>query len=392
MSALTSASVFTAAGVPALVVPIQSLRQVRAEVNLLALRPVVIAEPPKSRTLTAADVETVNETADAILASTLEEIKAYKEQTTGVDVVYFVTLAKDSKEQEHNIRKRAIAAGATVVLFKTSPTSRSLKVVSDGKSDVAVAFTLALEPGHVPTQPKLPASSLPIRPVVKVCGVKTVEAAKTALDNGADMIGMILVPGRARTVDTATALQISEYVRSYKGATDPPLKGTRVPVPGQPLFEYLASVPQKRPLVVGVFRNQPLAAVLELQQQLNLDLVQLHGDEPLSWCHLIPVPVIKRFTPGTPAFEECLLPGYFKYALLDSELGGEGKLVDRALIGSAIAKGARFLLAGGLTPENVAEAVKVEGIVGVDVSGGVETGGVKDLEKVKNFVLNARQV
>lgn len=205
-----------------------------------------------------------------------------------------------------------------------------------------------------------------VRPLVKVCGIKTVEAAKVALENGADMIGMILVPGRVRTVDIQTAGEISSFVQSFSSKS-------------------------KRPLIVGVFRNQPLDTVLDLQQRLSLDIVQLHGDEPLDWCRSIPVPVIKRFTPGTDRFEECLIPGYFEYALLDSELGGEGKMVDQSQIEGAISQGARFILAGGLTPENVGELVKSKGILGVDVSGGVETGGVKDLVKIKNFVLNARQ-
>lgn len=397
VSSLTPVSTFTAAGVPALIVPINSLREVRTQVDLLAIRPVLVAEAPKSRVLTVSDTAIVNDTADAILATSVEEIAGYKKQTPNLEIVHLVTITKESKDQEQSIRKKSIAAGATAVLFKsTVGNGREVKAYSDGKVDQPVNFTLALEPDHLPTPP-FNTKSGPTKPLVKVCGVKTVEAAKTALDSGADMIGMILVPGRARTVDAAVALQISQYVRSYKPSgssgvlsTAPP--STVVPLPGQNLFEYNASVPRPRPLIVGVFRNQPLAVVLAMQQQLELDIVQLHGDEPISWCNLIPVPVIKRFTPGTATFEECLLPGYFKYALLDSELGGEGKLVDRSLITGVIEKGARFLLAGGLTPDNVVEGLNVEGIIGVDVSGGVETNGVKDLEKVQSFVKNARSV
>lgn len=376
---------FTDAGAAALVVTIPHLRHTRASIGLLALRPVLIAEAPKNRDLTSQDVEILGDCADAIIANTYDEIATFKTQVGSVDVI-FVAPHKESKEADHSVLKKAFDAGAKVVIFKDH-TGRDVSVYPDMKTVAPLRFSFALHPDHLPASKA--AATAASRPLVKVCGVKTVEAAKTALEHGADLIGMILVPGRARTVDLAAAKEISAFVRSY----DRPHSTTTEPMrPGQNLFEYYASTSQQRPQIVGVFRNQPLASVLDLQQQLQLDLVQLHGDEPLEWCRLIPVPVIKRFTPGTAAFEECLLPGYFKYALLDSELGGEGKVVDRSLITDVIARGARFVLAGGLTAENVSEAVKVEGVVGVDVSGGVETNGVKDLDKVKRFVVNALAV
>lgn len=376
---------FTDAGAAALVVTIPHLRHTRASIGLLALRPVLIAEAPKNRDLTSQDVEILRDCADAIIANTYDEITTFKTQVGSVDVI-FVAPHKESKESEHGVLKKAFEVGARAVIFKDQ-TGRDVSVYPDMKAVAPLRFSFALHLDNVPV-PKS-AGTAASRPLVKVCGVKTVEAAKTALEHGADMIGMILVPGRARTVNVATALEISAFVRSYERPQPAIIQPMR---PGQNLFEYYASISQQRPQIVGVFRNQPLASVLDLQHQLQLDIVQLHGDEPLEWCRLIPVPVIKRFTPGTPAFEECLLPGYFKYALLDSELGGEGKVVDRSLITDVIGRGARFMLAGGLTAENVGEAVKVDGVVGVDVSGGVETNGVKDLDKVKRFVVNALAV
>ncbi|CAN6663088.1 hypothetical protein TRVA0_034S01530 [Trichomonascus vanleenenianus] len=233
-------------------------------------------------------------------------------------------------------------------------------------------------------------------PLVKVCGIRSVEAAKCALDSGADMIGMILVPNRARTVDIVTAKNISRYVRSYQRESDQiPASTTDYGVANMSLAEanshIMRDITRERPKIVGVFRNQTLVEILRLQRELELDVVQLHGSEPLEWCRMIPVPVIKRFTPNTAEFESSSVPGYHNFSLLDSELGGEGKLVDWTAISQQVKLGARFMLAGGLTPENVDQALATPGVFGVDVSGGVESSpGVKDLSKIRKFVQKAK--
>lgn len=238
-----------------------------------------------------------------------------------------------------------------------------------------------------------------VQPIVKVCGIKTVEAARVALENGANMIGMILVPGRSRTVTKAAALEISKFVHGYKrrfndGNNEPffaMLKSR-----GGSVFEMnwqIVSMKTKhRPAIVGVFRNQPLEDVLFWQHELQLDFVQLHGDEPLEWCRNIPVPVIKRFTPNTLEFETASTTGFHYMSLLDGEIGGEGKLVEWSSLQDQVRLGARFILAGGLNSANVTEALKVPGVCGVDVSGGVETHGEKNLDKIRSFVQNARSI
>jgi phosphoribosylanthranilate isomerase len=231
-------------------------------------------------------------------------------------------------------------------------------------------------------------------PLVKICGIKSVEAAKEALDSGADMIGMIMVPNRSRTVNLETAKQISNLIHEYRRDLEQ-RQGNEVSegeFSFQSCSERIRRETRCRPKVVGVFQNQPLSAILELQQQINLDVVQLHGSEPLEWCEEIPVPVIKRFTPGTETFSQCATPHLHSMCLLDGEIGGEGKLVDISSINEQANAGARFILAGGLTPDNVKQVLSnAEGVYGVDVSGGVETDGVKDLQKIRQFVTNAKQ-
>lgn len=232
-------------------------------------------------------------------------------------------------------------------------------------------------------------------PLVKVCGIKTLEAAQVAVDSGADMVGMILVPNRSRTVDLYEAKKISDYVHACRRRPQKNAFGSIGLDQHESQFEVTSKITrartQSRPLVVGVFQNQPLDVILTLQQELNLDMVQLHGSEPLEMCRLIPVPVIKRFTPGTVGFENCTVPGYHTLSLLDGEVGGEGRLVDWSAIKTQVALGARFILAGGLNASNVASALHTKGVYGVDVSGGVETNGQKDLGKIQQFVENARK-
>lgn len=239
-------------------------------------------------------------------------------------------------------------------------------------------------------------------PLVKICGTRSAEAAKTAVEAGADLIGIILVQGRTRCVSNETALEISNAIRSTpkpssKNSTR--LTSTSIPNAASDAFAHAASTHLARPdraLLVGVFRNQPLDYVLEQQRTLNLDVVQLHGDEPVEWASLIPVPVIRAFKPGQPGLAR---RGYHALPLLDSGAGGSGQQLDLKEVKETLERDGdlRVLLAGGLGPENVADAVRGLGevgvrVVGVDVSSGVEVDGKQDLGKIRAFVEAAKGV
>ncbi|KAK9451884.1 N-anthranilate isomerase [Limtongia smithiae] len=202
-----------------------------------------------------------------------------------------------------------------------------------------------------------PSSRAP--PLVKICGTRTPEAAQHAVESGADLIGMICVPNVKRTVKAEQARAISRAVRA------------------------LERIRREGPFVVGVFRNQSLEEVLAVQADYELDMVQLHGKEPLEWTKAISVPVIKTFGP---ADQGVGTPGLHSVALLDSGSGGEGTM----LPWEALPTGSTFVLAGGLTPDNVAGATRVPNVGGVDVSSGVETDGRQDLDKITLFIRNAK--
>ena len=238
--------------------------------------------------------------------------------------------------------------------------------------------------------------------VVKVCGLKTKEAAEVAIENGASLLGMILVPGRARTIDDESAKEIVQLCaekRSKKGSkiqtsTELIKHVKSLDIKGPEWFEAVSKcIVENGPFAVGVFRNQSLEDVLAKSRELNLDIVQLHGSENVDeFVNSLNVPIMPRFVLNKPGFENALTTHKFLMPLLDSEAGGEGKLIDwndAATFGKDM-KG-RYLLAGGLNPENVVNALAVEGCCGVDVSGGVETDGIKDNCKIEAFIHNAIQ-
>jgi len=232
--------------------------------------------------------------------------------------------------------------------------------------------------------------------LVKICGTRKAEAASEAIKAGADLIGMILVPGRGRHVPYKDAIAISKVVHESKTTTGT-VASDRVGSQASDFFANAASnISSHRPLLVGVFQNQPLEEILELQKAYELDIVQLHGDEPLEWANIISVPVIRSFKPGHPGLGR---RGYHTVPLLDSGSGGSGQRLDMSEVKGVLTKdqGVRVLLAGGLNPDNVADAVRDAGvlgdrIIGVDVSSGVEEGGVQSVSKIQAFIKAARSV
>ncbi|KAL4399918.1 anthranilate synthase / indole-3-glycerol phosphate synthase [Malassezia pachydermatis] len=258
-------------------------------------------------------------------------------------------------------------------------------------------------------QGRTPPSPTALRPVVKVCGLRTPEAVDVAIDAGADLLGMILAPGTKRTVSLDEAHAMVSRVHARSSAVSASCLAPTPPL-GETWFTWharrLQEAAQRRPLAVGVFRDQPLDEIVTMTTALQLDVVQLHGrTEPLDWTRYLPgVFVVRVFhvAPGTKpdeaqrALREATRPGYHHVILLDTAAptghGGSGIAFEwehaQALATSD--EPLPFLLAGGLTPANVAEAIATSHAWGVDTSSGVETDGQKDPAKIRAYVEAAR--
>jgi anthranilate synthase/indole-3-glycerol phosphate synthase/phosphoribosylanthranilate isomerase len=248
------------------------------------------------------------------------------------------------------------------------------------------------------------------KPLVKICGIRSVEDAKMAIELGADMIGIVLVPGVKRSISRQLAQEIGTLVQTSRLEKSSTSKSTPSNSKQQSSWfthhaERLAS--KRKPLLVGVFRNQPLSDILDLVDSIPLDIVQLHGTEPQEYSNWIPVPVIKTFSVsqnGTITGGEITRPGLNAHILLDAAGaggqtggGGEGKsfpwefakeVIENGEVGMGGVGRLPVILAGGLHDGNVGAAIQqAGGVVGVDVSSGVEgSDGWKDRGKVERFI------
>lgn len=240
-------------------------------------------------------------------------------------------------------------------------------------------------------------------PRVKVCGLRSAEDALVAAEAGADFIGMIFAPKSKRAVDINIALEIVTAIRTYRaenaGSSLPASKSTNLP-----WFTRHSRALPRNPLTVGVFQDQPLEEVLHIAHVTQLDLVQLHGSEPLQWATQISLPVIRVFHAREHDTAESLKgisrPGLHEFVLLDavkpgeSLSGGSGSVVNLDLAKAVIHAGESgspstrlpIILAGGLNAENVAQVIKEVNPWAVDVSSGVETDGKKDPTKIQQFI------
>ena len=198
---------------------------------------------------------------------------------------------------------------------------------------------------------------------IKICGITTPEEAALAVDAGADALGFNFVPGTPRCMAPEIAGAIIAGLAPFVTC-------------------------------VGVFLDQPLEEVLRASAVSGVGAVQLHGSEGEDFARRIPLKVIKAI-PATDAAGLRRMVGYPAHAfLLDShragEAGGTGRTFPWDLAREARRHG-RIVLAGGLTPENVAEAVRRVRPFAVDVASGVERRpGVKDPQKVRDFVAAVR--
>lgn len=210
---------------------------------------------------------------------------------------------------------------------------------------------------------------------VKICGTTNFEDAHCATEAGADLLGFIFYPKSPRRIEVAAAKAIVSTIRQQT----PPS--------------------QASPQMVGVFVNESLENVLNIMTEIGLDLAQLHGDESQSFLHEANAALsgrvykaLKANSVEVDAYISTGVPALLLDANHPNLYGGSGLRADES-IASQVAQRCQLLLAGGLTPDNVAAAIRAVQPWGVDVASGVEAvPGRKDHQKVQHFVRAVRDI
>ena len=199
--------------------------------------------------------------------------------------------------------------------------------------------------------------------LIKICGITSIDTAKTVESAGADLIGFVFAPSK-RKISPDQAKEIAHEL-------SPRIKK------------------------VGVFVNESIENIIEIKNKVGLDYIQLHGDEDESFAKQLPFPIIKAFSidkTDVQTIEQ--YPADF--ILLDSPgkkyRGGTGETFNWKKINETKLDKRKIILAGGLNADNVQQAIKIVSPRGIDVSSGVETDGKKDPEKIMNFIKRAREL
>lgn len=200
---------------------------------------------------------------------------------------------------------------------------------------------------------------------VKICGITRVEDARAAIDSGADALGLVFYSKSPRYVELSVAANIARTIGPFV-------------------------------TIVGLFVNAEAAQVREAVKTVGLDLLQFHGDEDEAYCAQFDMPYIKaiRMSPELDVKEVVTkypsARGFLFDAWNKDKYGGTGETFEWQRL-SSLKESADtdipFILAGGLTPENVDQAVAAVKPYAIDVSGGVEQSpGIKSPELIQQFI------
>ena len=202
---------------------------------------------------------------------------------------------------------------------------------------------------------------------IKICGLTRTEDIDVVNEFMPDYIGFVFAKSRRQVS--------AEQAKELKKRLKPEIKA------------------------VGVFVNEKLENIAEIANQGIIDLIQIHGDENAAYCEqlrkLTQAPIIKAVRveneDDLAGIEEFDCDYYLFDTLSSKEYGGTGKVFDHSILYNKEIK-KPFFVAGGLNQNNVAAAIEATKPFGVDTSGGVETDGVKDINKIKEFIKQGRIV
>lgn len=220
--------------------------------------------------------------------------------------------------------------------------------------------------------------------LVKICSVRAVEHAVWARESGADVVGMIFADA-PRRIEISAARQVRREL------------GPRVELAEASTDTFARErAAAGQPLLVGVFARQSVDEIDRVLDQVDLDIVQLSGGEHPALADRIRRAVVRAVHVSDGMDESAVLREIDRapraVAMLDAKSrqgGGTGQAVDWS-VAASVAERRPIVLAGGLNPNNVADAIQQVRPWAVDVSSGVETDGVKDRAKIAAFVRAAK--
>lgn len=211
---------------------------------------------------------------------------------------------------------------------------------------------------------------------IKICGLTHLADAQRAAELGVDFLGFVFYPPSVRSITAAQARAITDALRTSCGV--------------------------RRPRFVGVFVNAPADDVAAIMEEAGLNLAQLHGEEAPEQVRRLAPRAYKAIRPQTEGKAAAALETYGGLTDVETQpqllidaydperYGGTGHRTDIAMA-RTLARRCRLMLAGGLTPENVGDAIRQIAPWGVDVSSGVEIEkGIKDLARMRAFVQAVR--
>lgn len=201
---------------------------------------------------------------------------------------------------------------------------------------------------------------------IKICGLTREDDVLFAADRGADFLGLVFVPSTPRFIEPERAAEITAQVRAR----------------------------ERRPRLVGVFRDASADYIRNIATVVGLDLVQLHGNEVNEDVRSIGIPAIKTFRVGD-TMPDTTAHDAAEWFLFDTyeerRSGGTGRRFDWSLL-KDYARTKPFFLAGGLAPDNIAAAIALVRPDALDISSGVEAEpGVKDHGKLESLFRRARR-
>lgn len=276
------------------------------------------------------------------------------------------------------------------------------------------------------------ASKVEEKPLVKICGISNVDDARFAAESGANLIGLIFAPSSKRLVTIDAAKDIVSSIKKFRERSDsivfPGLNGESSSESSESKRskdDYFVKHAQSlrsiargwaRPLIVGVFMDQPIEEVNKIANETGIDIIQLHGSESIDYASQCNKPVIKVLhvhedttvaklkesihviaeSQGINSNRNKIVAVLLDTTVKGSNSGGTGMTFDWNIAksicnGSDNEAGIPLIVAGGLKHENVKEAVITIGsLLGVDVASGVEANPrAKDKDMVKQFIRNS---